>query len=245
MWSELDHNGGGWTEGKSGAFTNEALADQLKQALVRPEHEVLRVLGAGGALEARLASVLLIEGDLSGLSLELLEPLQRLVLQVSPQELSGESLQVLFDLPVLLGLDLSASLAREEGILHTILELDALRVGPGDVITETLPVRLEASLDGVCECGFLNQFLHLIINLGLDGLSCLLPLRAIVVVEGEHVVVGPAVHLNWEDGRLEGECSESQLFDPWLEVEAVDGWHGIVLLARLDLVVVLAWRVQT
>ena len=71
-------------EGKSGALTDETLADQFKQALVRPEHEVLRVLGAGGALEARLAPVLLVEGDLSGLRLELLLPLQRLVLQVGP-----------------------------------------------------------------------------------------------------------------------------------------------------------------
>ena len=85
---ELDHDGGGGTKRKrSRGVTNEALADQLKQALIRPEHEVLWVLCASSALKARLTSILLVEDNLSGLRLVLLHPFQGLVLDVLSQKL--------------------------------------------------------------------------------------------------------------------------------------------------------------
>lgn len=145
-----------------------------------------------------------------------------------------------------MGLNLSASLACGEGsVLHAVLKLDALSVSPGDVIAEALPVALEVVPDVLSEGRLLNFGLDQFLNLAFDGVSSLLPLLAILIVKGQHVVVGPAVHLDWEDCRLEGKSGEAQLLNPWLEVEAVDGWDGVVLLARFDLVVVLAWRVQT
>lgn len=74
---ELEHDRGGGAERKRGrvSVTDEAMTDQLKQALIGPEHKVLWVLCASCALEARLALVLLVECNLTCLNLVLLDPL--------------------------------------------------------------------------------------------------------------------------------------------------------------------------
>ena len=82
------------------------------------------------------------------------------------------------------------------------------------------------------------------VDLALGSVSCRLTLGAVVVVEGQHVVVGPAIHLNREDRGLERQGLEAHLFDPWRKVNAVDWWHCVVLLAWLELIVVLARRIQ-
>lgn len=129
-----------------------------------------------------------------------------------PQHLGGETCQVSLNLAEFLGLDLSASLAGGEGtVLHTILELYALGVGPGDVIAEALPIRLEVSFDVVSKCCACNLGLNRRVNLGLDGVSCHLPLRAVLIIESQHVVIGPTIHLNWEDRGLEGQSGPRTL----------------------------------
>lgn len=146
----------------------------------------------------------------------------------------------------LLGLDLSALLAsRESAVLHAVLELDALGIGPCDVITEAIPIALEVRLDIVSKSCLRHRCLDSCVDSALYTISGLLPLRAIVVVEGKHEVVRPAVHLDWEDRCLERKSLEAHLIDPGLEVEAVDGWDSVVLLTGLQLVVVLSRRVET
>lgn len=82
------------------------------------------------------------------------------------------------------------------------------------------------------------------IDFALLCISLLFTFWAVVIVKGEHVVVGPAIHLNREDRRLEWQCLEAHLVDPWREVEAVNWWHSVVLLACLELVVVLSGWIQ-
>ena len=244
---ELDHDRGRGTQRKERIIClDETLTDHLKQPFISPEHEVLWVLCACGALEASLAPVFLVQSDLSIVGLEFLQPFLGLVLQVCPQLLRGQAFQVGFQFVILLCLDLAARLACGEGsVLHAVLKLDALGVRPSDIIAESVPIMLEESLDIVSEAGLLHFSLHERVDVALGRLSCLLPLRAVVIVEGEHVVVGPAVHLNREDGRLERESLEPHLVDPRAEVKAIDWRHGIVLLALLDLVVVLTWWIET
>lgn len=147
---------------------------------------------------------------------------------------------------VLLGLDLAAGLAcGESPVLHAILKLDTLGICPGDVITEALPVTLEVCLNIVRQRGLLDLCLDGGVNAAPDSVSGLLPLGAIVVIECEHVVVRPAIHLDWEDCGLERKCLEAHLVDPGLEVEAVNWWDRVVLLTSLYLVVVLPRRVET
>lgn len=51
---------------------------------------------------------------------------------------------------ILLCLDLAASLASCKGsLLHAILKLNALSIGPGDVVAEAVPVLLEVRIDVV------------------------------------------------------------------------------------------------
>lgn len=41
------------------------------------------------------------------------------------------------------------------------------------------------------------------------------------------------------------KCFETHLINPWFEVEAIDWWDGIVLLALFENVVVLTWWVDS
>lgn len=57
-------------------------------------------------------------------------------------------MQLVLDEVILLGLNLAARLASREGsILHTILKLNTLSIRPGNVVAESIPVRLELSID--------------------------------------------------------------------------------------------------
>lgn len=82
------------------------------------------------------------------------------------------------------------------------------------------------------------------IDFALLCFSLLLALWTVVVIESEHVVVRPPIHLNWEDCSLEWQGLQSHLFNPWSEIESVDWWNGVVLLAWLELVVVLSRWIQ-
>lgn len=83
------------------------------------------------------------------------------------------------------------------------------------------------------------------VNLSLHGSSLSLAKTAVVVVDSEHPVVWLSVHLDWEDGGLVWQSLKSHLVNPWLEVEAFNGWDSVVLLLLSNLVVVLAWRVHS
>lgn len=190
-------------------------------------------------------SIFLVQSDLSSFNLELLRPLLGLVLKVSSQGLRGQTLQIVLDEVILLRLDLAASLASWEGsVLHAILKLNGLSVRPGNIIAEAIPIRLELSIDVVRQLVLCYLGLDQAVDFALRCISLLLAFWTVVIVEGQHVVVGPSVHLNREDRCLERQCLEAHLLDPWCEVEAVNWWHSVVLLAGFELVVVLSWRIQ-
>lgn len=146
---------------------------------------------------------------------------------------------------ILLSLYLSASLAsRERSFLHAILKFNTLSISPGNVIAESIPILLELCIDFVWQLVLLYFLLDESVDFALDSVPRLLTLRAVVVVQGQHVVVGPAIHLNRENRGLERQCLQAHLFDPRSKVKAIHWWHRVVLLAWFELVVVLARWIQ-
>ena len=92
-------------------------------------------------------------------------------------------MEIVLDELELLGLDLAAGLASVEGtLLHAILELDRLSVGPGDVLAEAIPILFEVSIDIIGQLVLRNLFLNERVNLILFGSSRVFSLVAVVVI---------------------------------------------------------------
>jgi len=98
--------------------------------------------------------------------------------------------QLILEQVVLLGLNLAAGLAGREGsILHAILKLNALSIRPGNKVAESVPIRLELSIDVVRQLVLCCLGLDQGVDFTLLSISLLLTFWAVVIVEGEHVVV--------------------------------------------------------
>jgi hypothetical protein len=154
-------------------------------------------------------------------------------------------MQLTLDEVILLCLDLAASLASCEGsVLHAILKFDTLSVRPGNIVAESIPISLELIINVVWQLVLCYLGLDKAVDFAFLGISLLLTFWTIVIVKCKHIVVGPSVHLNWEDRCLEWQCLKAHLLNPWCEVEAINWWHSVVLLAWFELVVVLSRRIQ-
>lgn len=155
-------------------------------------------------------------------------------------------MQAIFDLVVLLCLDLAASLASCEGsVLHAVLKLNALSISPCDIVAESIPILSELSIDVVRQLVLGDLSLDEVVDFAFLCISLLLAFWAVFIIKSEHVVVGPAIHLNWEDRSLEWQCLQAHLINPWREVEAINWWHSVVLLACFKFVVVLSRGIKT
>ena len=128
--------------------------------------------------------------------------------------------------------------------MDCVVKVNAFGVGPVDIPTISAePILIDSRLHswkGSCHYG---------LDTGIDrrllGASSLCSCWAIVVVEGKHKVVGPSVHLDWEDSRLVRKGFETHLVYPWLEIKSVNWWNCIVFLTFLNNIVILSRRVNS
>ena len=127
---------------------------------------------------------------------------------------------------------------------HLSCKVDALGVSPVDIAAvnaETILVDVglhSRKLSG-------NNVLYCCVYLGLNSLSCITSGGTVSIIKSEHKVVGPSIHLNWEDSCLVWQSFKTHLINPGLEVEAFNWWNGVVLLLFGDFIVVLAWWVNS
>ena len=89
-----------------------------------------------------------------------------------------------------------------------------------------------------------------LLNLSSDRVSLSLESRTVALIDGEHVVVAPTIHLDREDCSLARKSglrtrAITHFVNPRLEVEPFNGRHCIVLLLLSDNIVVFSRRVDT
>ena len=125
-----------------------------------------------------------------------------------------------------------------------VLKVNTLSVGPGDVIAELLPAVLVEVWFNLRKL-LISNCIGLLLNLIFDSCSSFSSSWAVYVIKGQHVIVRPAIHLNWEYCRLVREGFEPHLLNPGSEVKSLDWRNCVVLLAFFEHVVVLARRVES
>ena len=131
-------------------------------------------------------------------------------------------------------------------LIYFIWFINTLGIDIFKIVTEFLPVNilLFDVLLKIWVVG-LADFHHFLRDIILFGSSDKRSFWAVGVVEGQHVVVWPSVHLDWEDGCLERKSFETHLVDPWFEVEVINGGYCIIFLLLGEFVIVLSWRVYS
>jgi len=126
------------------------------------------------------------------------------------------------------------------------LEINRFNVSPADIAACLFPVASVVFKEiGVSGTFVGNLCSSVALDIGSNGLSGFSSLFTVDIIKSQEVIVGPSVHLNWENSCLMWKSFQTHLINPRLEIEAFNWWDSVGNLILLKDVVVLAWWVHT
>lgn len=126
------------------------------------------------------------------------------------------------------------------------LEINTLGVSPVQIAASFFPRRAMSLEEGSEFCSLsINEFLGLRVNITLNLSLSLTSIVAIVIVQSQEIIIGPSIHLDWENGGLVWEGLIAHFVDPWCKVEVFNWRDGVGFLVIFQHVVVFTGWVDT